>query len=187
VVAVGADYHVLLGAGSWLQGVGAVLCVVFFLGVVQLAAGADTLAGRMVLLGSAVLVAVVVAEMLFTFTWAYAATKGQAESARSAFDLMSRFIQVFPIVPAPTVYLALAWVLLRGRQVLPSVFMRLAVAIGVAFVVVGFIGALASSASAGAAAVSGLQALWILVAAVVMMRQFARPAEGLESGQAGTS
>jgi hypothetical protein len=140
---------------------------------VELADGANTLAGRMVLLGSAVLVAVVAAEMLFTLTWAHAANVGQHESARSALDLMTHFIQVFPIVLAPTVYLALAWVLHRGAPVLPSIFTRLALAIGVAFVVVGFIGALTPAAGAGAAAVSILQDLWILAGAVVMIRTFA--------------
>ena len=120
MVAVGADYHALLGIGSWIQSVGALLCVLFFLGVVELAGGADTLAGRIVLLGSAVLLAVVAAEMLLTFTWAYS-------SAVNYPDLMSHFIQVFPILPAPTVYLALAFVLNRGQPVLPPVFLAAAV------------------------------------------------------------
>ena len=176
VVAVGADYHVLLGFGSWIQGVGALLCVLFFLGVVELAGGADTLAGRIVLLGSAVLLAVVAAEMLFTFTWAHSSAVNQPDSARSAFDLMTHFIQVFPILPAPIVYLALAFVLYRGQPVLPPVFARLALYIGAAFCLVGLIGALASSAGAGAAGLSALQDLWILAAAVVMMRRSARRA-----------
>jgi hypothetical protein len=178
VVAVGADYHTLLGAGSWIQGVGAVLCVVFFIGVAQLAKQSDGLAGRVVLLGSAVLVAVVAAEMVFTLTWAYAATVGQDQSSRTAFDLMSRFIQVFPIVPAPTVYLALAWVLRRGSPVLPSMFGWLALALGLAFLVVGFVGALATAATAGTAALSGLQDIWILTAALVILRRSALRSDG---------
>lgn len=127
VVSVGADYHVLLGAGSWLQGMGALLAVAFFVGLVHLADRGRSLAARFVLIGSAVLLALVAAEMLFTFTWAHAADVGRVASARTAFDLMTHFLQVFPVVAAPTVYLALAAVLRYGDPVLPPVFAPLAV------------------------------------------------------------
>lgn len=55
----------------------------------------------------------------FAFTWATAANAGQAVSARAAWDLMTQFINVFPIVPAPTVYFALAAVL-AASQVRPA-------------------------------------------------------------------
>jgi hypothetical protein len=170
VVSVGGDFRVLLGAGCWLQGAGALLCVAFFLGLVHLADGGRSLAARFVLLGSAVLVAVVAAEMLFTFTWASASHTGQNASARSAFDLMARFVQVFPILPAATVYLALAAVLQYGERVLPPIFARLALALGVGFVAVGLVGALVPAAAAGSGVLSGLQAAWIFVAGVVLIR-----------------
>lgn len=174
VVSVGADYHVLLGAGSWLQGMGALLAVAFFVGLVHLADRGRSLAARFVLIGSAVLLALVAAEMLFTFTWAHAADVGRVASARTAFDLMTHFLQVFPVVAAPTVYLALAAVLRYGDPVLPPVFARLAVALGAAFAAFGLIGALLPSAGAGTAALAGLQDVWILAAGVVLIRRSPR-------------
>jgi len=174
VVSVGADYHLLLGVGSWIQGVGALMSVVFFLTLVHLADGGHTLAARLVLIGNAVLLALVSAEMLFTFTWARAADTGQVATARTAFDMMTHFVQVFPIVAASTVYLALAAVLHYGDEVLPPVFTRLALALGVGFVAVGFAGALVPAAGAGTAALSGLQDVWILAAGIVLIQRSAR-------------
>ena len=171
IVVVGADYHLLLAVGSWLQGMGALLCVVFLLALVQWAGGSGTLVGRLVLLGAAVLLAVVLAEMVFTLTWASAASAGQQTTARTAYDLMARFTQVFPIVPAPTVYLALAAVLAAGQPVLPSILTRLAAVLGVGFVLVGLAGVLTSSAAAGSAALSGLQDLWIFAAGITALRR----------------
>jgi hypothetical protein len=169
IVTVGAEYHALLAAGGWLQGTGALLCVVFFLALVQWADGISTLAGRVVLLGCAVLLALVLAEMVFTFTWAGAANAGQPVSARVAYDLMARFIEVFPIVPAATVYLGLAVVLATGRRVLPALFARLAAVLGVAFLLVGLTGVVTSTASGPSAGLSGLQDAWILAAAIAVL------------------
>ncbi len=155
IVTVGAEYHLLLAVGSWLQGMGALVCVVFLLALVQWAGGGGTLAGRLVLLGAAVLLAVVLAEMVSTLTWASAASAGQQTSARAAYDLMARFTQVFPIIPAPTVYLSLAAVLAAGQPVLRAIFTRLAAALGVGFVLIGLAGVLTPSAAAGSAALSG--------------------------------
>jgi hypothetical protein len=171
IVVVGADYHLLLAVGSWLQGMGALLCVVFLLALVHWAGGSGTLAGRVVLLGAAVLLAAVLAEMVFTLTWASAARAGQQTSARAAHDLMARFTQVFPIVPAPTVYLALAAVLAAGQPVLPAIFTQLAAALGVGFVLVGLAGVLTPSAAVGSAALSGLQDVWILAAGITALRR----------------
>lgn len=171
IVVVGANYRFLLAVGSWLQGMGALLCVVFLLALVHWAGGSGTLAGLLVLLGAAVLLAVVLAEMVFTLTWASAASAGQQISARAAYDLMASFTRVFPIVPAPTVYLSLAAVLAAGQRVLPAIFTRLAAALGVGFVLVGLAGVLTSSAAAGSAALSGLQDLWILAAGITALRR----------------
>jgi hypothetical protein len=197
-VTVGAEYHALLAAGGWLQGIGALLCVVFFLALVQWADGISTLAGRVVLLGCAVLLALVVAEMVFTFAWAVAAHASQPVTARAAYDLMARFIEVFPIVPAATLYLALATVLASGPYVVPAIFTRLAAALGIAFFLVGLAGVLTSAASALSAGLSGLQDVWTLAAAITVLRgaqprprhtphsRLARLDDGCPPGQGGT-
>ena len=181
IVTVGAQYHQLLTVGCWLQGTGALLCVVFLLALAQWSGGGSSFPGRILVLGCALLVGLVLAEMVFTFTWASAASHGQSGTARAAYDLMARFAQVFPIVPAPTVYLALAAVLAAGRSILPPVFTRLAVAIGIGFLIVGLAVALSPAAAAAAAAggLAALQALWILAAGITALRVTnATPAAG---------
>jgi hypothetical protein len=170
IVAVGADYHQLLTFGSWVQGTGALLCVVFLLALAQWSGGASSLPGRILLLGCAALVGLVLTEMVFTLTWANSATHGQSASARAAYDLMAYFAQVFPVVPAPTVYLALAAVLATGRPVLPAIFTRLTGALGIGFLLVGLIAVITPDASAAAGALAGVQALWILAASCAALR-----------------
>ena len=168
VVDAGSRYHDLLFFGSWLQATGAMLSVVFFLGLTHRARIAGSFPALIVLIGSAVLVAVVLAEASFTFSWAIAASNGEQSSARTSFDLMASFIHVFPIVPAPAVYLPLGIALLRDPA-LPRAFPGLAIALGTGFVVAGFAGVFATGASAAVAALSLAQSVWILAAAGNML------------------
>lgn len=62
VVDIGRRYHELLYIGSWLQPTGALLAVIFFLALVGMASAPGSLAARIVQLGAAALVAVVLAE-----------------------------------------------------------------------------------------------------------------------------
>jgi sulfur carrier protein ThiS len=101
VVDIGTRYHELLYAGGWLQVTGALLAVIFFLALATMASAPESLAAKIVQLGSAVLVAMVLAEVVFTITWVAAAVNGQVASSRASFDLMAAFIRVFPIVPVP--------------------------------------------------------------------------------------
>jgi hypothetical protein len=90
---------------------------------------------------------------------------------------MADFAQVFPVVPAPTVYLALAAVLATGRPVLPAIFTRLAAVLGIGFLLIGLIAAVIPGASAAAGGLAGLQALWILAAGITALRSSrSRPA-----------
>jgi hypothetical protein len=170
IVAVGAKYHELLTLGSWVQGTGALLCVVFLLALAGWAGGASSLPGRILLLGCAALVGLVLTEMVFTLSWASAATHGQSTSARAAYDLMANFAQVFPIVPAPTVYLALAAVLATGRPVLPAMLTHLAAGLGIGFLLIGLVAVVIPGAAAAAGALAGLQAVWILAAGITALR-----------------
>jgi hypothetical protein len=171
IVAVGAEFRRLLTLGAWVQGTGALLCVVFLLALAQWSDGASGLPGRILLLGCAVLVGLVLAEMVFTLTWANSATHGQSASARAAYDLMTHFAQVFPIVPAPTVYLALATVLATGRAVLPAIFTRLAAVIGIGFLLVGLVAVITPDATSAAGSLAALQAVWILATGISALRR----------------
>jgi hypothetical protein len=167
VVSIGRQYHELLYAGSWLQATGALLSVIFFLALAGRASTQESMAARIVQLGSAVLVAVVLAEAVFTFTWVGAAVNGQIASSRASFDLMAAFVRVFPIVPAPAIYLPLGLLLLRGL-VLPRAFAYVAVGLGVAFVIFGLVGALLPAAAAGTGGLAALQVIWIIAAAIAL-------------------
>jgi hypothetical protein len=167
VVDVGRRYHELLYAGTWLQATGALLAVIFFLALADMTGQGRSLASKITQLGSAVLMAVVLAEAVFTLTWASAAVNGLPSSSRASFDLMSTFIRVFPIVPAPALYLSVG-ALLVGSTALPRAFGRLALILGAAFALTGFIGVFLPAASAVTAGLSGLQILWIIAAAITL-------------------
>ena len=167
IVDAGRRYHELLNAGTWLQATGALLAVVFFLALADITGHGRSLASKITQVGSAVLLAVVLAEAVFTLTWASTAVNGLAASSRASFDLMSTFIRVFPIVPAPALYLSVGWLLL-GSTALPRVFARLALALGAAFALTGIIGVFAPAASAATAGLSGVQVLWIIAAAITL-------------------
>jgi hypothetical protein len=171
VLAVGAQYQQLVTVGTWLQATGATLCVIFFIGLLFLAAANGTFPAYLVILGSATLIALVLLEGVFTLTWVSASAAGIAESARAGYDLMSRFIQMFPVVPAPLVYLPLSVVLL-GTRILPRWLAWTALGIGAAFLLVGLLEVFVPFAQAFAAGLAAIQALWILTAAIVLI---ARP------------
>jgi hypothetical protein len=173
VLAAGGRYHELLYAGTWLQATGALLSVIFFLALADLADDARSLARSVVQLGAAALVAVVLAEGVFTLTWATAAVNGQAASSRTSFDLMAAFIRVFGLIPAPAIYISLGLLLLRA-DALPAVFARLALALGAAFAICGVIAVMLPAATGPIAGLAGLQAFWIIAAAVALRRTTSR-------------
>jgi hypothetical protein len=73
---------------------------------------------------------------------------------------------VYPIVPAPVIFLALGIILL-GSHLLPRVLGYLAFGLGIAFAVVGFICLFTSSLLT--IVVLSLQALWVLAAAITFL------------------
>jgi hypothetical protein len=175
LIAVGARYEQLVTVGVWLQATGSTFSVLFFLGLVSWSRSRGSLRGQIVALGSAALVALVLAEGLFTLTWATASAAGESVSARVAFDLMSRFVQLFPVVPAPAVYLPLGSILLRSR-VLPRWLAITALALGGAFLAVGVAEIFLPVAQAIAAGLAAVQAIWIVAAALALLRGPAQPA-----------
>jgi hypothetical protein len=168
VVDIGARYQLLITFGVWLQATGSALCVVFFIGLVSLTRHRGSLPGQIVVLGSAALLALVLLEGVFTLTWSTTASESVTASARAGFDLMSRFVQVFPIVPAPAVYLPLGWILLHS-PLLPRWLGATALGLGAAFLLVGLLEVFLPAAQAAAAALAAVQALWIVIAAGALM------------------
>ena len=166
VVRVATQYHDAWFLGAWLQATGSLLSVVFFLALVHRAGGAARLAGMLTVLGSAVLLAVVLIEGVFTMDLAQAAANGHPETALTSFDIMTVFIHIYPIAPAPVIFLALGAVLL-GSRLLPRVFGYLALALGIAFEIVGLVSLFIFPVLT--LVVLGFQSLWIVATAIMLI------------------
>ena len=168
IQSIATRYHDVWLMGAWIQGVGSMLSVIFFLGLVQLAGGTTRLAGVLTQLGSATLLAVVLIEGVFTMDLAQAAVDGHSAASVTSFDLMTVFTHVYPIAPAPLIFLSLGAVLL-GSDLLPRVFGYLSLALGILYAAVGLAGLFTSPLLT--LIPLGLQAFWILAAAIALMFQ----------------
>jgi hypothetical protein len=166
VVSVGIQYHNLWFLGTWLQATGSLLSVVFFLALVQRARATIRLAGLLTILGSAVLLAVVLLEGVFTIDLAQAAVNGHQVTSLTSFDIMTDFTYIYPIVPAPVIFLSLGTILI-GSRLLPPVFGYLALGLGIVFEIVGLVGLFTTSVITLVAL--SLQALWVVAAAITFL------------------
>jgi hypothetical protein len=173
VAGVGLRYHGTLFLGAWLQATGTLLCVVFFVALVQLAGGATRPSGLLTVVGAGTLLAVAVVEGAFTVDWAQAAADGHPAVALSSYEVMSAFVHVFPMAPAPLVYLSLG-AALAGSDVLPAAFARLALVLGTAFALVGLTGLFVAPVLT--LVVVGAQSLWVASAAVWLLARGPGPA-----------
>ena len=165
VLHVATQYHDVWLFGAWVQAIGSLLSVIFFLGLVQLSGAATRLSGMLTLLGSAVLLGVVLIEGVFTMDLAQAAADGHQATSVSSFDLMTVFAHIYPIVPAPLIFLSLGTILL-GVSLLPRIFAYLALALGCLYVIVGLVGLFTTPILT--LVPLGLQSVWILAAALVL-------------------
>ncbi|MDQ6675186.1 MAG: hypothetical protein M3069_31370 [Chloroflexota bacterium] len=172
--------QVNLYLGTWLQATGTLLCVIFFLGLVHIAGAATTFAGRLTLLASGSLVAVILIEGALTVSVAQAAATGHTQTALTSWEMMAVFIRIIPIVPAPAVFLSLGSVLL-GSRVLPVVFAYLALVIGVGFEVMGFASVFSSAALVTVILLLVAMIVWILAAAITLVVREGRT--GMDSQQ----
>ncbi|HLI07238.1 MAG TPA: hypothetical protein VKV40_11780 [Ktedonobacteraceae bacterium] len=166
IVSIGREYRSLWFLGTWLQATGSLLSVVFFLALIHRAGRATSLAGLLTTVGCAVLLAVVLVEGVFTIDLAQAAVSGHPTTSLASFDIMSVFTYVYPIVPAPVIFLALGTILLAS-YILPRAFGYLAIGLGVAFEVVGLIGLFTTPLLT--IGVLSLQGLWALAAAITLL------------------
>jgi hypothetical protein len=166
VVSVATQYHSLWFLGTWLQATGSLLSVVFFIALVHRAGGTVRLAGLLTILGSAVLLSVVLIEGVFTLDLAQAAVNGHQVTSLTSFDIMTVFTHIYPVAPAPVIFLALGTVLL-GSRLLPRVFAYLALGLGIAFEIVGVVGLFTTPILT--LVVLALQSLWVLAAAITLL------------------
>ncbi|GLV55452.1 hypothetical protein KDH_22960 [Dictyobacter sp. S3.2.2.5] len=166
VMQAATQNHTLLFLGAWFQATGALLSVIFFLSLVHRARASTSLPGLLTIVGSTVLLAVVLLEGVFTMDMAQAAVDGHQMASLTSFDVMTVFTYAYPIAPAPLIFLALGVVILRS-QILPRAFGTVALGLGVAFELAGIISLFTSSLLT--LIVLSLQAIWVLVAAIVWL------------------
>jgi hypothetical protein len=168
LTAYALNHQTTFYAGAWLQTTGTLLCVVFFVGLVRLARLESSLAGMLVLVGSACLLAVVVIESALMVAVPIAASKSDAATVSTTFTLVNGvFVRVFPLAPSSATYIALGLVLLSS-DVIHRWFGYAAMGIGLAFEVAGagaiFIGAFATALTV----LAGGQAIWVISAAIAV-------------------
>jgi hypothetical protein len=166
VLHVATQYHDMWLLGAWLQATGSLLSVIFLLGLVQLAGGVTRFSGVLAVLGCAVLLGVVLIEGAFTIDLAQAAVDGHSATSVTSFDVMTVFAHIYPIVPAPLIFLPLGTILV-GSSVLPRIFAYLALALGCLYVIAGLVGLFTSPVLT--LVPLGLQSLWILAAAIALV------------------
>jgi hypothetical protein len=163
-----SKYSTLLLIGGWLQITGTMLAAIFFIGLVYLSRAITRLAGMLTLFAAAVLLSTSLLEATLLMNVAYATANGHPQTALNSWDLMTMFVHVFPIGPAPLSYLSLG-ALLLGSAVLPRLFGYLALLLGVAFALVGFLGLLVPAVNYGIIALLIAQEVWILAAGATLL------------------
>lgn len=168
VTEFGVQYHNVIFLDTWLQAVGSLLTVVFFLALVYLANAMNRFAGLMTMLASAITLAVALAEGTFAIGAVQAGMNGQAQVALTCLDLTYVFVHIFLMLPAPLLFLALGAVLLSS-DMLPRVFSLLSIALGVAFAIVGFVAFFSATAITVGIFLQIGQELWVLVAAITLI------------------
>jgi len=184
VLHVATHYHDMWLLGAWFQATGSLLLVIFFLGLVSLAGGTTRFSGVLVLLGCAVLLGVVLIEGAFTIDLAQAALDGHAATSVTSFDVMTVFTHIYPIVPAPLIFLSLGTILV-GSSLLPRIFGFLALALGFLYAVVGLVGLFTSPALT--LVPLALQSLWILAAALALVSHARKIAQAPSLRDQGTA
>jgi hypothetical protein len=160
LVAYGLNHQTALTVGGWLQVTGTVLTVIFAISLVVFARQASTLQGILVILGSAILVAINLSELT---AYKVLAT-GHFSTARAAVDIISGVQLGYSIVAAPVIFGALGYLVLE-TQILPRIFGYSAIALGLVFWICGLI-TVVTSIQGFINVLSGIQAVWWLSAGV---------------------
>ena len=164
-------YSALLMVGGGVQVTGALLACLFFLGLIHLTHGMSRLAGLVALFGTATLLATALIEAVLGMATSIATSSGHPEAAVVCWIVQGVFVHVFPIGPAPIVFLALGTLLVSPSQAigLPRALGYLALVLGVAFEVVGLLGLFVPAATAAIIVLLITQELWIAAASMVLL------------------
>ena len=165
------EHQTLFYAGAWFQVTGTLLCVAFYLALLQLVGATTRLPGLLVIVAGTTLLGLVLVEAALLVAVPTAAATGDTSTVVTAFDLSNGvFVRVFPLAPASVSYLALGAVLL-GSGLLHRWFAWAAIGLGIAFELAGLIAVISAVGLVLTIVLSVGQELWIVAAAVALWRQ----------------
>jgi len=168
VSAFGIQYRNAVFFGTWLQAVGALLTVVFFLALVYLSGAMTRFSGWMTLLASTITLTTALAEGTFAIGAVEGSINGHPEVALTCLILTYVFVHIFLMLPAPLLFLALGSVLLTSTT-LPRIFSFLALALGVAFAIVGCAGLFNATVVIIGIFLQIGQELWVIAATITLI------------------
>ena len=183
LAAFARQYYTSILWGAWLQAVGPFLIVLFAFAVVFLSGAATRLAGWMTFFGGVLLMVVSLTEIVFYFGALFAVYHNNLAMGLISLDLIHATQHLYFIVAAPALFVPLGIVILYSHvalprpDVLPRIFGYLAIALGVAFVILGIVFLNNLVLPLAVQAFAGVQALWWLAAGIIMIIQTARTPE----------
>ena len=164
IVANVTQYQIYYLLAAWLQVTGTFLIVVFVLGLVYLANAWNRFAAWITMLASAAILILSLNEGIFFLDAAQAIANGHPDVAVTSFDLTFVFLHVFFI--APSLLLPLSFVL-RHSSVLRKFFWPWALALGIAFEVLGLVGLFVPT-MVPAISILVLMLAWMISAAIAL-------------------
>ena len=148
--------------GAWLQAVGPALIVLFAFSLVHMAGAKRRLAGWMTFFGATCLMTVSLIEVT-----SYISALHQQPPAMGTISLG---VHLYFVLAAPAVFLPLG-IILRGSDVLPTLFGHLAIALAIVFFAFGAIYMLTLTLPDPVTALGAVHALWWLGAAVALIQR----------------
>jgi hypothetical protein len=184
LAAYAAAHRLLFYLGGWLQVTGALLSVLFLLILLQHSGARQSLAGSATLTGCALLLSVVAIEAAMLEAVPIAAANGDHATVATTFALSNGvFVRIFPLAPAPLVFAGIGFAL-SGTTIMPRAFARTAVLISALFLIAGLAAVFGTVGLILATVMSGVEAVWILAAAIAFARRLVREPRPSASGSA---
>ena len=168
IVEFGTRYHNRILLDAWLQAVGSLLAVIFFAAIVHLAGGFRSVFAWIAALGMTSVLAMSLLDVALVLGAMQGAALGHVTTAQTCFDLTYVFIHIFPIVPAAATFFGLGGVLLR-TTLLPRPLAHAAIALALAFEVLGLAGLFEPSVNGVMVLLLSAQEAWIVAAAACLV------------------
>jgi hypothetical protein len=167
VIAFGKQSQNLILVGSWLQGTGSLLEVIFILGIMHLAGATKQLVGWITAMAATAIVGVSLVEVSFYLSATQGGVSGDLTTLSVSLALIKAIQHAYVIAPAPALLVGLGIIIVSSR-VLPRVFGYLALALGVTLGVLGFVDLFLAGQQI-VDTVLGAQEVWFAAAAIMLI------------------